>query len=42
MNEYDILPDSFTYSIILNGLKINKCPKNVVLQILENLKIILK
>lgn len=30
MNEDDISPDGYTYSIILNGLKINNSPKNIV------------
>lgn len=38
MNKDQISPDSFTYSIILNGLKINNSSKQLVKLCLSNIK----
>lgn len=38
MHKDDILPDSYTYSIILNGLKINNSSQHLVRLCLENIK----
>jgi hypothetical protein len=38
MQNDDIAPDSFTYSIILNGLKINNSSERLVRLCLKNIK----
>lgn len=38
MHKDDILPDSYTYTIILNGLKLNNSSQNLVKLCLENIK----
>lgn len=38
MYQDDITPDSFTYSIILNGLKLNNSSQNLVRMCLQNIK----
>lgn len=38
MQEAGITPDSFTYSIILNGLKLNNSSENLVRLCLDNIK----
>lgn len=38
MQKDDISPDSFTYSIILNGLKINNSKETLVRLCLDNIK----
>ena len=42
MNKDDILPDSYTYSIILNGLKINNSSKSLVQNCLRKIKMIIE
>lgn len=42
MQKDDITPDSLTYSIILNGLRINNSSTNLVKLCLENIQQVLK
>lgn len=42
MNKNEIYPDSFTYSIILNGLKINNSSIQLVKLCLKNIEKVLK